>query len=86
MEVFRSERTVELDRNRRIVGNVWGDVMSSGELGVYRDLVYERYGRGDLRVLVNQSYVWEGVEEVCSAVEYMLGRLSVGKVCVKISH
>ena len=60
--------------------------MSSREICMFRDLVYERNEKGQLRVLVDKNQVFEGVESVCNAVEYMLGRSSIGKVCVNISH
>lgn len=85
MEVFRSGQTVELDRGRKIIGNVWGDLFGSGEMDVYRDRVFQLHAEGKLRALIDPKSVFHGVDSVCDAVNYMLSRRSVGKVCVTIS-
>jgi len=85
MDVFRSGQTVELDHGRKIVGNVWGDLFASGEMALYRDRVYDLHLEGKLRVLLDPGNNFVGVDSICDAVDHMLNRGSVGKVCVKIS-
>jgi len=84
MELFREGKTVELGRGRSVVGNVWGDVFGSGDMAKYRDRVFDLHARGELKVLLDPEQVFVGVDSVCDAVDHMLGRGSVGKVCVKM--
>jgi len=85
MDVFRSGNTVDLDGGRKIIGNVWGDLFASGEMSLYRDRVFELHAEGKLRVLLDPGHEFVGVDSVCDAVDHMLNRGSVGKVCVTIS-
>ena len=85
MDIFRSGQTVELDHGRKLVGNVWGDLFASGEMGLYRDRVFDLNSEGKLRVVIDPNNSFVGVESVCDAVDHMLNRGSVGKVCVEIS-
>ena len=84
--VFRSGETIDLDRNRKVVGNVWGNLFKSGEMGTYRDRVYELHDGGELEVLLDPENEFRGVGSVCDAVDHMLSRRSVGKVTVAISE
>jgi len=84
-DVFRAGKTLDLDRDCKIIGNVWGDLFKSGEMGVYRDKVFELWGDGKLDVLLDPENVFYGVGSVCDAVDHMLSRKSVGKVTTIIS-
>ena len=85
MEVFRAGKTVNLDRGRKILGNVWGDIFKSGEMGTYVKKVYDEYSNNNIRVLLDKENTFHGVESVCDAVDHMLSRKSVGKVYVTMS-
>ena len=52
-EVFRAGpgagATLDLQReNCKLIGNVWGDAFTSGEIGDYNDRLYELYGDGKI--------------------------------------
>jgi len=83
MDIFRAGKTVDLAGGRKVIGNVWGDLFKSGEMGTYRDRVFELFREGKLRALVD-PVPFRGVGSVCDAVEHMLSRKSIGKVCVTI--
>merc|ERR1712174_135625 len=83
--VFRTGKTIDLPRSCKIVGNVWGDLFQSGEMGMYRDKVFDLYDKGELKALIDDRNEVHGVNSTCDAVDYMLSRKSVGKVTVTIS-
>ena len=97
MELFRSGKTLELEgahdaggvgknaSKKTIIGNVWGDLFRSGEMSLYRDRVYKLHSEGALKVILDKENIFYGLESVCDAVDHMLSRKSVGKVCVTIS-
>jgi len=85
MDIFRSGQTVELEKSKKIIGNIWGDIFRSADMGVYRDRVFELNSKGKLQVLLDPEKVFVGIESVCDAVDHMLSRNSIGKVCVQMS-
>jgi len=78
--------TLDLQReNCKLIGNVWGDAFTSGEIGDYNDRLYELYGDGKIKALLDPNHVFLGVDSICDAVDHMLSRKSIGKVTATIS-
>jgi len=88
-DVFRLQKTIHLERNCKLIGNVWGDLFRSGEMKVYQERIFELFREKKLKVLLDDDHPehqFYGLDSVCNAVDHMLSRKSIGKVTVVVSN
>ena len=80
--LFWAGSSLEVEGGRRLIGGIWPS--RSAVLAAKR-LMFAELGAGTLTVRVDESASFQGLGSVTAAVEHMLGRTSVGKVCVQIA-
>ena len=79
--LFWSGGTLEIGGRRKVLGGVWPDRASI--LAAKREL-FDAVQAGTMRAVIDDTASFEGVDAVADAVDHMLSRNTVGKVCVRI--
>ena len=79
--LFWSGGTLEIGGGRKAIGGVWPDRASI--LAAKREL-FDAVQAGTMRAVIDDTASFEGVDSVADAVDHMLSRNTVGKVCVRI--
>ena len=81
-EIFWGGRNIELPDGRRIIGKIWPEDALS--IIRSRKRVFKLYREGQIKVLIDRSRSFKGIESIPLAVEHMLEGQHIGKVVVEL--
>lgn len=80
--LFWTGGSLEIQGSRRLIGAIWPSRAATLQ---EKRCMFAELAAGTLTARVDETASFQGLASVSAAVSHMLGRTSVGKVCVQIA-